>query len=322
MLHGMWSILIVTLPTQPNAVRLRVWRALKALGCAALRDGAYLLPSAKGALFDPLAIEVREHGGTAMVLELSPSDDAQRVELLALFDRTEAYAQWRDTATALQTGLAALGETEARRRWRAVAEAFQTLRRIDYYPGAAAEQAQSELDSLRQALDARFSKGEPRSQVDHGIARLDARKFQGKRWATRARPWVDRLACAWMIRRFIDPQARFVWLMDTAGSTPTPRGALGFDYDGARFTHVGARVSFEVLLASFGLDRDPKLQRIAGAVHYLDAGGIPVPEAAGLESVLGGLRELHADDDVLVAAAAVVFDALYASPQTTPGAPP
>ena len=87
-----------------------------------------------------------------------------------------------------------------------------------------------------------------------------------------------------------------LWLADRP--TP-PRGALGFDFDGARFTHVGARVSFEVLLASFGLDTDTRLQRIAGAVHYLDAGGIPVPEAAGLESVLGGLRELHADDDQL-----------------------
>jgi len=294
-----------------------VWRALKALGCAALRDGAYLLPSAKGALFDPLATEVREHGGTAMVLELSPSDDAQRDELLALFDRAEAYAEWRNTATTLQSELAVLGETEARRRLRAVSEALLSLRRIDYYPGPAAEQAESELESLRQALDARFSKGEPRSQADHGIARLDARKFQGKRWATRARPWVDRLACAWLIRRFIDPQARLVWLADPAQA---PRGVLGFDYDAARFTHVGARVSFEVLLASFGLDSDAKLQRIAGAVHYLDAGGIPVPEAAGLESVLGGLRELHADDDALVAHAATVFDALYASPQTTPGA--
>ncbi len=93
-----------------------------------------------------------------------------------------------------------------------------------------------------------------------------------------------------------------------------PRGALGFDFDGARFTHVGARVTFEVLLASFGLDRDPKLQRIAAAVHYLDVGGIPSPEAAGLEAVLAGLRELHADDDALVAAAAAVFDALYAAP--------
>lgn len=311
----MWSILILTLPTQPNAVRLRVWRALKALGCAALRDGAYLLPLANKALFEPLAAEALDHGGTAMVLELSPQDDAQRDELVALFDRSEAYAQWRDTATALQADLAALGETEARRRLRGVTEALQALQRIDYYPGAASEQAQAALGALRQAFDARFSRGEPQPQADHGITRLDVRKFQGRRWATRARPWVDRLACAWLIRRFIDAQARFVWLADPA---QLPRGALGFDFDGARFTHVGARVSFEVLLASFGLDRDAKLQRIASAVHYLDAGGIPVAEAAGLEGVLAGLRELHADDDALAAAAATVFDALYAAPPTTP----
>ncbi|MCU0924540.1 MAG: chromate resistance protein [Hydrogenophaga sp.] len=317
----MLAILILTLPTQPNAVRVRIWRSLKTLGCGALRDGAYLLPSEHAALFEPLAAEVREHGGTAMVLSLSPKDDAQRDELLALFDRKEAYAQWRDTATALQTELPTLGETEARRRWRAVAEALHGLQRIDYFPGAAADQARSELDALRQALDARFSKGEPQPQVDHGIERLDMRKFQGKRWATRARPWVDRLACAWLIRRFIDPQARFIWLSDPATS-PAPRGAVGFDYDGARFTHVGSRVTFEVLLAAFGLAHDARLQRIASAVHFLDAGGIPVPEAAGLESVLGGLRELHTDDDALAAAAAAVFDALYASPSNANGSTP
>lgn len=102
------------------------------------------------------------------------------------------------------------------------------------------------------------------------------------------------------------------------GSTvwPAPRGALGFDYDGARFTHVGARVSFEVLAVAFGLDADTRLQRIARAVHFLDIGGIPVPEAAGLEAVLAGLREVHTDDDQLCLAAAAVFDALHAAPAT------
>jgi hypothetical protein len=318
----MWSLLIVTLPTQPNAVRVRIWRALKTLGCAALRDGAYLLPSANGALFTPLVAEVQAHGGTALVLALSPSDDLQRDELLALFDRSEAYGQWLETAQSLQADLAALGDTEARRRWRAVSEALQTLRRIDYYPGAAAQQAQAALDALRQALDARFSRGEPQALADQGVPRLDSRTFQGRQWATRARPWVDRLACAWLIRRFIDPAARFIWLADTPPAAPLPPGALGFDFDGAQFTHVGARVTFEVLLASFGLDADARLQRIAGAVHYLDAGGIPVPEAAGLESVLAGLRELHADDDRLLAAAAAVFDALHAAPHSPPGAMP
>ena len=307
----MWSILIVTLPTQPNAVRLRIWRALKGLGCAALRDGAYLLPEEHAASLEPLAAEVREHGGTASVMRLSPRDDSQRIEIVAQFDRGEAYMQWRDTVTALQSELDPLTETEARRRLRGVADALQSLRRIDYYPGAAAAQAEADLLALRRSFDSRFSKGEPQARQSDDIERLLIRKYQGKRWATRARPWVDRLACAWLIQRFIDPQAHFVWLADPAKA---PRGVLGFDYDGARFSHVGNRVSFEVLAASFGLVADPKLRRIAAAVHYLDVGGIAVPEAAGLEAVLAGLREVHADDDQLRLAAAAVFDALHAAP--------
>ena len=131
----MWSVLFLTLPTQPNAVRLRVWRALKALGCGALRDGAYVLPQAQAALFDPLAAEVRAHGGQASVLELSTHDEAQRAEVLALFDRSDAYGEWRKQAQELAASLASLEEAEARRRLRAVSDALQTLRRIDYFLG-------------------------------------------------------------------------------------------------------------------------------------------------------------------------------------------
>jgi hypothetical protein len=310
----MWAILIVTLPTQPNAVRLRIWRALRGLGCVALRDGAFLLPLEHAAALESLAAEAREHGGTASVLMLSPRDDAQRDEVLAQFDRADNYTRWRETATALREDLKKLHETEARRRLRGIADALQALRRIDYYAGEAAEQAEADLMALRQALDARFSRGEPHSRGGENIPRLNRAKYQGRRWATRARPWVDRLACAWLIRRFIDPKATFIWLPDDKEAVRTPRGALGFDYDGARFTHVGTRVTFEVMAASFGLDADSQLRRIAQAVHFLDVGGIPVPEAAGLETVLGGLRELHANDGKLVVAAASVFDALYAAP--------
>lgn len=306
----MWAALFITLPTQPNAVRLRVWRALKALGCVALRDGVYLLPEAQAQQLEALGAQAREHGGDASVLALSARDAAQQAELLARFDRAQAYAQWRVGQAAWRRELPGLAETDARRRLRAAQQALEAVQRIDYYPGGAAEQAAADMDAWRQAVDAQFSAGEPMARAEHGITRLDRAKFQGKRWATRARPWVDRLACAWLIRRFIDPAARFMWLADTAQA---PRGVLGFDFDGARFTHVGARVSFEVLALSFGLDDDARLRRLGRLVHYLDVGGIPVPEAAGLEAVLAGLRALHAGDDQLVAASGAVFDALYAA---------
>ena len=309
----MWTTLIITLPTQPNAVRVRVWRALKALGCAALRDGAYLLPANHDALFEPLAEEVRVHGGSAVLLSLTARNPVQHDELLALFDRAEAYALWRDSANTLLTALPSVREAEARRRWRSVNDALQTIQHTDYHPGPAAAQAQQAASALRQALDAVFAAGEPQAVAEHGLVLCKLKNFQAKRWATRARPWADRLACAWLIGRFIDPQARFVWLAETGGAMQTPRGAIGFDYDGARFTHVGARVTFEVMLARFGLDQDPALQRLAETVHYLDVGGIPAAEAAGLESVLAGLRTLHADDDDLLAAASAVFNALYAA---------
>ena len=306
----MWSVLLITLPTQPSAVRLRLWRALKALGCVALRDGAYLLPKSHAGRLLELGNEAREHGGEASIFDLSALDKAQEDDVLARFDRSDLYAQWRDTALALQHEVDALTEADTRRRLRATHEALEAVRRIDYYPGAAAEQAQATMQALRLAADARFSKGEPRAVAEQGIARLDATRFQGKRWATRARPWVDRLACAWLIRRFIDQQARFLWLSD---ASKAPRGVLGFDYDGARFSHIGLLVSFEVMALSFGLGDDARLQRIGAAVHYLDVGGIPVAEAAGLEAVLAGLRALHKDDDHLANAAGSVFDALYAA---------
>jgi hypothetical protein len=128
--------------------------------------------------------------------------------------------------------------------------------------------------------------------------------------ATRKAPWVDRLASAWLIKRFIDRDARFVWL---ARLSERPRNAVGFDFDGAQFTHVGNRVTYEVLLSSFGLETDPALAAIGAAVHFLDVGGIPVPDAKGLETMLKGAREKARSEDALLTDAMRAFDLLYSA---------
>ena len=140
------------------------------------------------------------------------------------------------------------------------------------------------------------------------IKRLERAQYQGRTWVTRKKLWVDRMASAWLIARFIDAQAKFKWLAQPADC---PKKALGFDFDGAAFTHIGSRVTFEVLLASFGLDEDAALARIGGIVHFLDVGGVPVAEAPGLEAVLQGLRDSAPNDDALLAAVAPLFDGLY-----------
>lgn len=310
----MFALLLATLPTQPNAVRLRIWRSLKALGAVALRDGAYLLPVEQVAEFDALAQEVTAHGGGASVLTLAPRDATQSAELHQLFDRSALYAEWRQSLEAARSELPALAETPARRRLRSMADALQVLRSIDYFPGPAAAQAEADLAALRLVLERQLSPDEPHARMHEDIAALAPQRYVGKRWATRARPWVDRLACAWFVRRFIDAHAVFIWLTDTAAA---PRGAIGFDFDGAQFSHVGARISFEVMVVSFGFEGDERLRRLGAAVHVLDAGGISVPEAAGLEMILAGLRELHTDDDRLLAAALPVFDGLYAGHANT-----
>ena len=121
---------------------------------------------------------------------------------------------------------------------------------------------------------------------------------------------MDRLASAWLIRRFIDREARFVWVDHPR---KRPRNAVGFDFDGAEFTHSNNRVTFEVLLTSFSLDNDPALASIGAAVHFLDIGGIPVSDAKGLETILTGAKATARNDDELLSEAARILDLFYSA---------
>ncbi|MCC6193774.1 MAG: chromate resistance protein [Burkholderiales bacterium] len=208
--------------------------------------------------------------------------------------------------------LAELGPRRAQTEIRRIERALEKLAAIDFHAGPAAAQAAAAMDDLKASYRAAFARGEPRHSR-RPLRRLDAARYRNRTWATRRSPWVDRLASAWLIKRFIDRDARFAWI---ARPSERPKNAIGFDFDGAEFTHAGHRVTYEVLLASFGLDADPALAEIGAAVHFLDVGGIPVPDAKGLETMLKGAREKARSDDALLAHSMRAFDLLYSGYRT------
>jgi hypothetical protein len=290
---------------------MRVWRALKGSGCGVLRDGVYLLPvEAPGAaaLADAEA-EIKAAGGFAMTVQMDFKTPDQVRHVRKLFDRGEEYAALLARAGAARAALGRLGKRRAGTLVQRLRRSLAELAAIDFYPGQAQRQAEDAMSALEDDVGKLFSAGEPRSSKKR-LRRLDTADYRNRVWVTRTDLWVDRLASIWLIRRFVDKKARFAWI-DKPRSRP--RGSLGFDFDGAEFTHVGGRVTFEVLVGSFGLDGDPALASIGHAVHFLDVGGIPVPDATGLETVLRGIKAKSGSDDETALEAGKVFDLFYAA---------
>lgn len=299
-----WLTLILALPSENATARTRHWRALKALGAASLRDGVWLLPD-RPELAAALAAQVRavgEAGGQAWLLTVTGAAD-HAASFRALFDRAAEYA---DINAGLSELAAQADDTSLRRGLRLARKHLEALINIDYFACPARAETERRLQGMEAALRQRqlasepgFAEGEPEQ--------LAISQFQNRIWATRCDLWVDRLASAWLIRRFIDPKARFVWF---AQPQDCPPEALGFDFEGARFSHLGQRVTFETLLASFDLEQDAALKRLGALVHSLDIGGA-APEAAGFEALLKGLKRRVRDDDDLLAQGGQLLDDLY-----------
>jgi hypothetical protein len=305
-----WITFILALPSENATARTRLWRALKALGAASMRDGVWLLPE-QPELEPVLAAQVRsasDAGGQAWLLHVAGAAEYE-TQFIALFDRSVEYASIDATLSELS---AQTDDAVLRRNLRQARKHLDALIAIDFFPGPARAETERRLQGMEAELRQRqlssepgFAEGEPE--------RLEPALFQNRLWATRRNLWVDRLASAWLIRRFIDGGARFVWF---AQPQDCPAAALGFDYDGARFSHLGRRVTFETLLASFGLEGDAALKRLGALVHTLDVGGT-APEAAGFEAMLKGLKSRITDDDPLLIEGGQLLDDLYAAFSTT-----
>ena len=221
-----WLLLVTNLPGHNPTLRMRIWRALKATGAGLLRDGAYLLPNGERSrgVLEEQGAEIKAAGGVVQLLSFDAESTAQNAELVALFDRTEDYSEAIQRLDAVKNEVGKLSEPEARQRLAGVAREVAAVVARDFFPGEPRKQMEGALADAEAAINARFSPDEPHA-AHRKIQPRDRRDYRGRTWATRERLWIDRVASAWLIRRFIDPKAKFLWLKRVK-DCPKRRGPL------------------------------------------------------------------------------------------------
>ena len=297
-----WLATVTQLSTEDPAARMRVLRTLESLGAAVVREGVYLLPDtpANRQSLEALTDYVGRGAGIAQVLQVKPISATQDEAFRRLFDRSARYEDLIKTVESLSIGYGHADPSAISRVLHKQRRDLNAIAALDFFPTPVRTRAQQAIATAEAAVKKLLY---AQSQAD-----IAGENLQGRTWATRKPLWADRLAAAWLLRRFVDPEARIVWLEK---SEPPPAGALGFGFDGAHFAASEARVGFEEILAQLGLADNAALVKIGSIVHFLEAGGTPVPEAAGVQTLLLGATRRARGEDALLDEAEKTFDLLY-----------
>lgn len=317
-----WLLFFYTVPAKPGNLRMKVWRRLLKMGAASLKGSVYILPSSEDhwEALHWLTEEVSSLGGEAAFAKVERIETMGDAEIESLFQaqRENDYVPIAAAMDALEVQLSSLeqqpdvkGLERVRGTFRKLLKDFRAVQGIDFFhcpPGAV-------LQKRLESFEGRFTKLFVQPQAERPKPSSPRRKedYQGKVWVTRRRPFVDRMASAWLIRRFVDPQARFEFLETDRMAAAVPEG-VWFDVPEGDFTHEQDRCTFEVLLEAFGL-RGKALRKMAEVVHDLDLkdGKFANPQASGVESILLGIRKTAKDDAAALEEGIAVFARLYAA---------
>ncbi|MEN8374156.1 MAG: chromate resistance protein ChrB domain-containing protein [Gemmatimonadota bacterium] len=290
-----WLVLIHQLPAEPASLRLRILRRLKAVGAVALKNSVYLLPDTPDTREDLHWIrrEVIDGGGDATLSVARFLEGVPRGQLEALF-REERDREYAEIAQAVKEDPDRTGVGKLRRRLDAVIAR-------DHFDAAGRAAAEHALRMLEQ----------DQSGGGVHVGGDVQEKPDGATWVTRRGAFIDRLASAWLIRRFIDPGARFRFVDPDAYEHA--EGELRFDMFEGEYTHEGERCTFETLVARFGL-RDVGLMPLSEIVHDIDCKDdrFGRPEAPGIATVVRGIGAEHERDEDRLASASHLFDGLFA----------
>ncbi|CAN7423408.1 chromate resistance protein [Phyllobacterium sp. LjRoot231] len=306
-------LLIHQLPTKPAYFRVKIWRRLQGIGAVAVKSTVYALPANAETQedFEWLLREIVDGGGEALVCEARLVDGLSDTQVRALFDsaRDADYAEIakeaRDMIARLDTDATTERLAEVRTQLGRIRKRLAELVSIDFFDATG-----------RLSVEGSLSELEARVMEDNGMAKNPSKaadpitELKGKTWVTRRGVHVDRIACSWLIRRFIDPDANIRFVAGK-GYAPNP-GELRFDMFEGEITHEGDRCSFEVILSRAGIT-DPALQAIAEIVHDIDLkdGKFGREEAKGIASLIAGIAMTNEGDPQRIEQGTPVFDNLY-----------
>lgn len=300
----MWLLLLYALPTKRTSARVNLWRKLKKFGAVQLKASAYVLPdnATQYERFQWLAGQIEDAGGDATLIRVAQIEGMSNGQIVQMFSEARA-AEYKELAAACRETLAhrkrgadgelAAGLEKHQRR-------FREIKETDYFNSPGVHDAQILLERLEELL------APQKGAV--AAPRLEPEKFGGQTWLTRPRPGIDRAGSAWLIRKFIDPKARFVF-----GMAPSKHAkALPFDMAGAEFSHHGDDCTFETLVKRFGIS-DKAVLKMAEMVHDADLedGKFQRCECIGVNSVLSGWARSGLSDGELLAKGIECFEGLY-----------
>ncbi len=308
-----WLLLVHQLPAKPSNLRVRTWRRLHQLGAIAVKQAVYALPDSPSTRedFEWLKTEIETGGGEASVFAADTVNTWSSDELVQEFQlaRENDYtAVAREIERALKAARRARAPRRSRRATARIIEKFRhrlaTIEAIDFFGSAGRDRVATLISELQQAPSGEVSadRGTESSQS----SRRDS--FRCRMWVTRPRPGIDRMGSAWLIKRFIDPEARFGFVEQP----PAAGDAVPFDMFGVEFTHRGEWCTFEMLVHTFAIS-DSAVERLAAIVHDLDLkdGKCGAPEAGTVGAIVEGLQALHSEDHVLLDNGVTMFEALY-----------
>lgn len=318
-----WLLIFYSVPAHPVSGRMKIWRRLAKAGAVQLKGAVYILPASDEhrELFQWIIGEVKSLGGDGSFVQTEHIETLTDNEVRALF-REQRDAEYRDLVKQLDSlerkvqsgrkGSVAGIRASATSALEGLRRTYDDIRSRDFFDAALGGEIEKRIRSveagLRDVKDPEAAKVPP-------LGRKDAKAYTGRVWVTRKRPFIDRMASAWLIRRFIDPAASFRFI-DEKDLGKLGGRDIAFDMPRGEFTHHGELCTFEVLARSFGI-RDKGVRKIAEIVHDLDLKDDKYGhrEASGIEEVLAGIRKTMKEDADMLEKGMAVFEMLYASMQ-------